>query len=79
MLKPTIDAMAPYRQRQSMRLAGPKLTGLKTAQKFESQGSAKRFVSAHGPIGNTFNFQPKTSEKSDHFDRVRFLAWNGCS
>ncbi len=27
-------------------------------QKFESQGSAQRFLSSHGPIENTFNLQP---------------------
>ena len=33
-------------------------------QKFKSQGSAQRFLSAHGPIYNTFNVQPHLIRRS---------------
>lgn len=33
-------------------------------QKFKSQGSAQQFLSAHGPIHNTFNVQPHLIRRS---------------
>ena len=46
-------------------------------QKFKSQGSAQRFLSAHGPIYNTFNLQPHLIRRSTprQFRAVAHDAW----
>jgi transposase-like protein len=46
-------------------------------QKFKSQGSAQRFLSAHGPIYNTFNLQPHLISRSTlrQFQTAAHDAW----
>jgi len=46
-------------------------------QKFKSQGSAQKFLSTHGPICNTFNFQQHLIRRSTlrHFTALANDAW----
>jgi transposase-like protein len=43
-------------------------------QKFKSQGSAQRFLSAHAPIYNTFNLQPRLIRRAEDRERPQERA-----